>query len=407
MTTASPRQYLDESLDAHRQARRRQHRGAWPTGLARVRAGGGRLFILGVGGSAGPRRPRGQRLPQALRLRGVRADRQRQRAHRARERRGLGHLLLRVAARARACARATASSSSRVGGGNREKNVSVNLVRSLELAREVGAKIFGIVGRDGGFTKQVADACVVIPTVAAERVDAAHRGLRRGRLAPARQPPEAAARRDEVGEREVTEVAILDRDGTIIDVVRDEETGAITVAFHPRSHPPAAGRRRGHARARGRRLRARDRDESARRRRRGSSRPTPCGGRTTRSSTRLAGEGVAIAAVEACMHHPEGGPGGDAVARRPVRLPQAQGAGMLDAHRRRGSAPIAARSWMIGDCAERRRRPARAAGLRAGLVFATNRCELCPLRGGPAGSCPTRTARHWRSSQEPSCAAAD
>ena len=57
-----------------------------------------------------------------------------------------------------------------VGGGNREKNVSVNLVKSLELAKEVGAKVFGIVGRDGGFTKQVADACVVIPTVDASRV---------------------------------------------------------------------------------------------------------------------------------------------------------------------------------------------------------------------------------------------
>jgi D-sedoheptulose 7-phosphate isomerase len=57
-----------------------------------------------------------------------------------------------------------------VGGGNREKNVSVNLVRSLELAREVGARVFGIVGRDGGFTRQAAHACVIIPTVAAERV---------------------------------------------------------------------------------------------------------------------------------------------------------------------------------------------------------------------------------------------
>src|SRR5580693_3383604 len=57
-----------------------------------------------------------------------------------------------------------------VGGGNREKNVSVNLVKSLELAKEVGAKIFGIVGRDGGYTKQTADACVVIPTVSADRV---------------------------------------------------------------------------------------------------------------------------------------------------------------------------------------------------------------------------------------------
>lgn len=52
-----------------------------------------------------------------------------------------------------------------VGGGNVEKNVSVNLVRAIELAKEVGARVFGIVGRDGGYTKQAGDAVVVIPTV--------------------------------------------------------------------------------------------------------------------------------------------------------------------------------------------------------------------------------------------------
>lgn len=52
-----------------------------------------------------------------------------------------------------------------VGGGNLEKNVSVNLVRALQYARQVGAKILGVVGRDGGFTGQVADGCVIIPTV--------------------------------------------------------------------------------------------------------------------------------------------------------------------------------------------------------------------------------------------------
>lgn len=57
-----------------------------------------------------------------------------------------------------------------VGGGNRAKNVSVNLVRSIELAKQVGAKVFGVVGRDGGFTKQEANACVVIPTVSDARV---------------------------------------------------------------------------------------------------------------------------------------------------------------------------------------------------------------------------------------------
>jgi D-sedoheptulose 7-phosphate isomerase len=64
-----------------------------------------------------------------------------------------------------------------VGGGNRVKNVSVNLVKSLELAREVGAKVFGIVGRDGGYTKEVADACVVVPTVSQARITPHTEGL--------------------------------------------------------------------------------------------------------------------------------------------------------------------------------------------------------------------------------------
>src|SRR5579883_1165348 len=51
-----------------------------------------------------------------------------------------------------------------VGGGNLEKNVSPNLVSALQYAQEVGAKVLGIVGRDGGFTAKVADACVIIPT---------------------------------------------------------------------------------------------------------------------------------------------------------------------------------------------------------------------------------------------------
>ena len=57
-----------------------------------------------------------------------------------------------------------------VGGGNREKNVSPNLVAALEYGRETGAKICGIVGRDGGFTATVADACVIIPTVNPQNV---------------------------------------------------------------------------------------------------------------------------------------------------------------------------------------------------------------------------------------------
>lgn len=57
-----------------------------------------------------------------------------------------------------------------VGGGNLEKNISLNLVEALKYAKTVGAKIVGVVGRDGGFTSQVANACVIIPTVNSETV---------------------------------------------------------------------------------------------------------------------------------------------------------------------------------------------------------------------------------------------
>lgn len=57
-----------------------------------------------------------------------------------------------------------------VGGGSLEKNVSPNLVKALTYAREIGAQIIGVVGRDGGFTATVADACVIVPTVSPDRV---------------------------------------------------------------------------------------------------------------------------------------------------------------------------------------------------------------------------------------------
>ncbi|MGO4567290.1 SIS domain-containing protein [Rhizobium sp. 2YAF20] len=57
-----------------------------------------------------------------------------------------------------------------VGGGNLEKNISPNLVEALKLAKSVGAKVTGIVGRDGGYTAQVADVCVVVPTVNTETI---------------------------------------------------------------------------------------------------------------------------------------------------------------------------------------------------------------------------------------------
>jgi len=57
-----------------------------------------------------------------------------------------------------------------VGGGDLEKNVSPNLVAALDFAKRVGASILGIVGRDGGYTGKVADACVIVPSVSAARV---------------------------------------------------------------------------------------------------------------------------------------------------------------------------------------------------------------------------------------------
>ena len=52
-----------------------------------------------------------------------------------------------------------------VGGGNQEKYVSPNLVAAMQLAKQVGARVIGIVGKDGGYTAKVADACVIVPTV--------------------------------------------------------------------------------------------------------------------------------------------------------------------------------------------------------------------------------------------------
>jgi D-sedoheptulose 7-phosphate isomerase len=52
-----------------------------------------------------------------------------------------------------------------VGGGDAERNISANIVNALKLGKEVGSKIIGVVGRDGGYTAKVADACVIVPTV--------------------------------------------------------------------------------------------------------------------------------------------------------------------------------------------------------------------------------------------------
>ncbi len=57
-----------------------------------------------------------------------------------------------------------------VGGGHAEKNISANIVEALKLAKSVGAKVVGVVGRDGGYTAEVADACVIVPNVNPDNV---------------------------------------------------------------------------------------------------------------------------------------------------------------------------------------------------------------------------------------------
>jgi len=57
-----------------------------------------------------------------------------------------------------------------VGGGNLEKNISPNLVSAVKYAKQIGSRVIGVVGRDGGFTAQVADCCIIIPTVNLEHV---------------------------------------------------------------------------------------------------------------------------------------------------------------------------------------------------------------------------------------------
>ena len=138
-------------------------------GLAHVRELGGRLFILGVGGSAGHA---GHAVNDFRKLCGFEAyaptDNVSELTARANDE-GWETCFAAWLAGSRINSRDAVLVFS-VGGGNREKNVSVNIVRALETAAAAGAHIFGIVGRDGGFTRQVAGFCLVVPTVSPERV---------------------------------------------------------------------------------------------------------------------------------------------------------------------------------------------------------------------------------------------
>src|SRR5690348_4183864 len=137
---------------------------AMAAGLAEVRGANGRLFILGVGGSAGHA---GHAVNDFRKLCGLEAYAPTD---------NVSELTARVNDDGWPTSFANWLKGSRiraddvvlvfsVGGGNAEKNISANIVEALKLAKSAGAKVIGVVGRDGGYTKQVADACVVVPTV--------------------------------------------------------------------------------------------------------------------------------------------------------------------------------------------------------------------------------------------------
>ncbi len=172
---------------------------------------------------------------------------------------------------------------------------------------------------------------------------------------------------------------ILDRDGTLIDIVRDEETGAIVTAFHPNQLRLLPGVIEGlrAAHAAGFVLSI------------ATNQPGPAKGQASRAALErtnsalvelLSREGAPIAAVEMCTHHPEGGPGGDpalvgpCACRKPLPGMLETLVAALDLDR--------SRTWIVGDTAADIE-AGRAAGVSTALVFAAGRCELCPLRHGP------------------------
>ncbi|HTZ50359.1 MAG TPA: SIS domain-containing protein [Spirochaetia bacterium] len=132
--------------------------------LASVRAGGGRLFILGVGGSAGSA---SHAVNDFRKLVGLEAyaptDNVSELTARTNDE-GWATVLVEWLKTSRVGARDAVLVLS-VGGGSLEKNISPNIVTALQHAKQVGARIVGIVGRDGGYTARAADACVLIPTV--------------------------------------------------------------------------------------------------------------------------------------------------------------------------------------------------------------------------------------------------
>jgi D-sedoheptulose 7-phosphate isomerase len=132
--------------------------------LADLRRRGGRLFFLGVGGSAGNC---SHAVNDFRKIVGIEAYAPTDNVSEltARTNDEGWHTIFREWLKTSRLGANDAVLVFSVGGGNLEKNVSPNLVGALQLAKEVGARIFGVVGRDGGYTAKVGDVVVIVPTV--------------------------------------------------------------------------------------------------------------------------------------------------------------------------------------------------------------------------------------------------
>ena len=137
--------------------------------LARVKADGGRIFFLGVGGSAGNC---SHAVNDFRKIVGIECyaptDNVSELTARTNDE-GWASIFVEWLKISKLLAKDAIFIFS-VGGGNLEKNISPNLVTALQYAKSVGAKVMGVVGRDGGYTAKVADACVIVPTVNPDNV---------------------------------------------------------------------------------------------------------------------------------------------------------------------------------------------------------------------------------------------